>query len=249
MGFAQARVPLQKTSVAPQARDLSSPTRAPRPSSKSAGGFALARDFGSIPVRAPGHDAGSSAGAAGGATVSAGPATAGAIMGQSVQIYPISLPGSSRSAATDVAQANRVWAQCSIGVTMVGGESWNTNVMDILDPKAVLNEYPNPSNPTIEETTMLQHHPGGSALHVYFVPSMSAGSRGESFWPSMTPSHPAVVVSDSAAVDTFAHELGHVLLDDGGHHSDPDNLMASGSIRNVGVDKLTPQQCARARVP
>ena len=164
---------------------------------------------------------------------------------RTIDVYPISLPGSTRDAATDIARANAIWAQCSVSVAIKGGESWRTDVMDLLDPKGVLNEYSNPSSPTIEETTMLAHHPGGSALHAYFVPSMSAGSRGESFWPSMTPSYPAVVISDAAASDSFAHELGHVLLDDGGHDSDPDNLMASGGIRNVGVDQLTPVQCAK----
>jgi hypothetical protein len=164
---------------------------------------------------------------------------------RSIDVYPISLPGSSRDTAADIARASAIWAQCSVSVAMRGGESWQTDVMDLLNPKGVLNEYSNPSSPTIEETTMLAHHPGGSALHAYFVPSMSAGSRGESFWPSMTPSYTAVVISDAAASDSFAHELGHVLLDDGSHDSDPDNLMASGSIRNVGVDKLTAAQCAR----
>jgi hypothetical protein len=177
------------------------------------------------------------------ATVDAGVPATGA--GKAFDVYPISLPGSSRDAATDVARANAIWAQCSVSITMTGGESWSTDVMDLLDPKGVLNEYSTPTSPTIEETTMLAYHPGGSAIHAYFVPSMSAGSRGESFGPSWTPSYTAVVISDSAASDTFAHELGHVLLDDMSHDPDPDNLMASGSIRNVGVDKLTPAQCAR----
>ena len=82
-------------------------------------------------------------------------------------------------------------------------------------------------------------------LHAYYVPAMSARSRGESFWTSGFPTVPnAVVVSDSAAVDTFTHELGHVLLDDGGHHSDTNNLMAPGSHRKVGVDELEQPQCS-----
>jgi hypothetical protein len=171
--------------------------------------------------------------------------TPGTSGGKSVDVYPISLPGSSRDAATDIARANAIWAQCSLSVNMVGGETWQTDVMDLLNPKGVLNEYPNPKSPTVEETTMLAHHPSGSAIPAYFVPSMSAGSRGESFGPSWTPSYTAVVISDSAASDSLAHELGHVLMDDISHHPDPDNLMATGSIRNVGVDKITPAQCAK----
>jgi hypothetical protein len=164
---------------------------------------------------------------------------------RTIDVYPISLPGASRDAAADIARADAIWSQCSVSLAMKGGESWQTDVLDLLEPKRVLNEYSSPSSPTIEETTMLAHHPAGAAIHAYFVPSMSAGSRGEAFTPSTTPSYPAVVISDAAASDTLAHELGHVLLDDVGHDPDPDNLMASGKIRNVGVDKLTPAQCAR----
>lgn len=182
------------------------------------------------------------AGTAGAAAAATGAAAA---TSRAIQVFPISLPGSTRDAATDITRADAIWSQCSLSVTQAGGESWDTDVMDLLDPKGVLNEYSNPNSPTIEETTMLAHHPGGAAIHAYYVPSMSAGSRGESFGPSWTPSYPAVVISDAAASDSLAHELGHVLLDDVSHDSDPDNLMASGSIRNVGVDKLTPAQCAR----
>jgi hypothetical protein len=121
-----------------------------------------------------------------------------------------------------------------------------TDVLDRLPPTGVLNEYSSPASPTAEETEMLSHRPGGaSAIHVYYVPSMSAGSRGEAF-NSFSPGLPsAVVVSDSAASDTLAHELGHVILDDASHHADPDNLMATGAIRHVGVDKLDATQCGK----
>lgn len=183
-----------------------------------------------------------------GPAAGAGPAVpaAGPAIRRTVSVYSVALPGSSRSPDPDVARANAVWNQCGVAVSSAGGESWTTNVLDQLAPAGVLNEFSSPSSPTAEETTMLAHQPGGSAIHVYHVPSMSAGSRGEAFIPSITPALPAaVVVSDSAASDTLAHELGHILLNDGGHHADADNLMASGSIRNVGVDKLDTAQCGR----
>jgi hypothetical protein len=46
------------------------------------------------------------------------------------------------------------------------------------------------------------------------------------------------VISDSAASDSLAHELGDVRTNDISHHPDPDNLMASG-------DNITPAQCAK----
>jgi hypothetical protein len=150
-----------------------------------------------------------------------------------------------RSAATDIKRAADVWAQCNVKVSDAGGKSIRGDVLDIQDPKGVLNEFSNSGPPTEEEKALLKIQPGGAAaVHAYFVPSMSAGSRGESFIPSEDHIS-AVVISDSAVSDSLAHELGHVVLDDGTHNADPDNLMATGSIRNVGVDKLNATQCGK----
>jgi hypothetical protein len=172
---------------------------------------------------------------------------AGTVPRRTISLFPVLLPGATRSPDPDIARADAVWRQCSIAVRAQGGQSWDTDVLDRLSPAGTLNEYSDPSSPTAEETAMLSHRPGGNAvIHIYYVPSMSAGSRGEAFWPAAAPAlAPAVVVSDSAASDTLAHELGHVLLDDGGHSADPDNLIASGSIRNVGVDNLNSAQCSK----
>lgn len=184
----------------------------------------------------------------GGAAATATPTTAGAAApaAKTVDIHSVSLPGSTRDPFADVARASAIWSQCSLKVNMSGG-SWKTDLLDKMPPTKTLNEYPDPSSPTQEEIDLLKHHPGGvGTIHAYYVPAMSAGSRGESFWASVTPNGVrAVVVSDSAASDTFAHELGHVLLNNGGHHGDPDNLMASGDSRRVGVDKLDATQCSK----
>lgn len=181
-----------------------------------------------------------------GAVVALAPAAAPAIK-RTVSIYAVQLPGSTRAVDPDVSKANSVWNQCSVAITSAGGESWASDVLDRQTPNGVLNEYSDPKSPTTEETELLAYQPGGaSVIHAYFVPSMSAGSRGEAFLPSITPSLPAaLVISDSAASDTLAHELGHILLDAAGHSTDPDNLMASGTIRNVGVDKLDATQCGK----
>lgn len=160
-------------------------------------------------------------------------------------VYGVNLPGSTRSIFDDLAKANSVLAQCCAKINVVGGESWVTNLLDIQAPTSTLNEFTTMASPTLEETTMLSHLPGGAAIHAYYVPAMSAGSRGENFRPTVNPAVPrAVVVSDSAAVDTFVHELGHILLNVSAHSGDPDNLMADGTSRNVGVDKLDATQCA-----
>lgn len=200
------------------------------PHADHASGKDVARDAGKDPPATP---------ASGGATSSGS--------SKSLSVYLVSLPGSTRDPFADVTRANAIWAQCSLTINVAGGESWTSKVLDKLAPAGVLNEYSNPSSPTTEETELIAYRPGGnSAIHVYFVPAMSGNSRGESFWPAVAPTLPgAVVVSDSAASDTFAHELGHVVLNDGGHHPDPDNLMATGAIRHVGVDKLDATQCSK----
>lgn len=165
-----------------------------------------------------------------------------------VTVYTVNLPGAGRSIADDLKNGNDVLCQCGIELVDAGGESWVTTLMDRTPPAGVLNEYTVSGTPTGEESELLAHQPGGTgAVHVYYVPSLSSGSRGESFAASQFPlvTNHAVVISDAAAVDTFAHELGHVLLDDGGHHGNADNLMAQGGSRRLGVDELEESQCSR----
>lgn len=164
---------------------------------------------------------------------------------KTMDVYAVSLPGASRAASADIQNANSILCQCGLELNLVGGESWQTNLMDRLPPNNVLNEYSSPGNPTDEEVEMLAHQPGGTALHLYYVPSLSAGSEAESFWTSGFPTvNNGVAVSNGARACAVAHEIGHVLLNDGGHHSNKDNLMASGSI-NTCAGELEQTQCDR----
>ena len=90
----------------------------------------------------------------------------------------------------------------------------------------------------------------------YWVKGFSDGSRGEAFWPATQGGNGSVIVANNKAQDSFAHELGHVLLDDGGHVAgDANNLMASGGganardvSGNAGTDQLTEAQCDKIRM-
>lgn len=164
-----------------------------------------------------------------------------------IDVFGVNLPGSSRSIYDDEAKANTVLAQCCAKINITGGESWDTNLMDTEAPNGVLNH--STTTATSEVQDMTAHRPGGNALHAYYVPSISIGSRGSSFYASryggaFPGTANAIQVANSAAVDSMVHELVHVLLDDGGHHADPDNLMADGGTRNVGVDNMDAAQCA-----
>jgi hypothetical protein len=167
---------------------------------------------------------------------------------RTITVMPISVGSSTRNPYPDIAKAAQVWAQCGVEIKYMIGKCWKSNVLDKMNPKDVLNEYTDASKPTAEEIEMISYQPGGSSvLHVYYVPSQSAGNRGESFLKGYTPTLPeACVVSDrDGAADTLAHEIGHILLGMPGvpHVADTNNVMAGGD-RKIGVDKVTAAQCA-----
>lgn len=162
-----------------------------------------------------------------------------------IDVYAVSLPGSSRNATTDVDFANTVLCQCGVNINLVGGESWQTDLLDRTAPVGVLNDSNTAA--TTELTEMTSYRPGGDVIHIYYVPSNSFGDRGGSYgYAGITPTLPlSVSVTNLAAQDTMAHELGHALAADSSHHANADNLLASGAIRNVGVDELEQNQCSR----
>jgi hypothetical protein len=89
---------------------------------------------------------------------------------------------------------------------------------------------------------MLAHKPQGTGvIYAYYVPSFSGPKLAEAFWPSQHGER-AIAVSNGALPVVMPHELAHVLLDDGGHHSNPDNLLAAGSV-NTGAGELEQSQC------
>ena len=144
--------------------------------------------------------------------------------------------------------ASRIVGSASASVGPVSpispGRGASTEVANVRDRSGV-------TWPTGEEMAMLGHQPGGtSAIHAYYVPRLSRGSLGETFGPEWNPATPdAVVVADGANSETFAHEIGHVLLAKrlAVHHGDADNLMASGRVRNVVIDELECAQCENPR--
>jgi hypothetical protein len=162
---------------------------------------------------------------------------------KTLDVYAINLPGAMRTPSGDIANANASLCQCGLSLNLVGGQSWQTNLLDKQSPNKVLNEYSSPGNPTDEEKEMLAYQPGGDALHLYYVPSLSSGNEAEAFWTSSFPTvNNGVAISDSARPCAVAHEIGHVLLNDGGHHPNKDNLMAAGSV-NTCAGELEQMQC------
>src|SRR5215471_6864254 len=81
--------------------------------------------------------------------------TTAATARRTIDLFAVSLPGSSRDVDADVVRADAIYRQCGVAVRLVGGQSLKTDLLDRLDPKGVLNEYASPTSPTIEETEML----------------------------------------------------------------------------------------------
>lgn len=127
-----------------------------------------------------GHDSGGGTGSDGGLRSTSG------TFRRTVQVYAISLPGSTRSADANVTMADSIWRQCGISVQLTGGESWQADVLDQQPPVGALNDYTDPKKPTPEERAMLAHGPGAGAVGLYYVPAMSSGSRGEACSPCDT---------------------------------------------------------------
>jgi hypothetical protein len=149
----------------------------------------------------------------------------------------------------DFKRANEVYEQCCIKIEKRGTATWFDQLTEErIGTDRILDVWTRVGKPTAEELAMTQGQGNNGILYAYYVKGMSQPPRGEacadSAWP--TPPSPAVMVANNKAIDTFAHETGHVLLNSGAHSSDADNLMASGGIRNF-KDLLTEAQCDKMR--
>jgi len=170
-----------------------------------------------------------------------------AVAKKKVTINVTNLNGAGGSIGSALTYANtRVYNQAQIEV-----EKGKEATLDEAKSKAILgddlivDEYSNPATPTAEERELLKVNQGAGAGTVYFVKGLSQGSLGESFWASSGSGLIGFVVGSTRSDNTFSHELGHVLLDDGGH-SVPD---ATHLMHATAADptKLTPEQITKIR--
>ncbi len=111
----------------------------------------------------------------------------------------------------------------------------------ILGDDLILEEFSDPKAPTEEEKKLFKVNQATDEITAYFVKGLSAGSTGEQFRPAHGHSFVGLVVSNDGNDPTFAHELGHILLDDGGHDVPDDTYLMFGS-KTAGKHKLTEDQ-------
>lgn len=162
-----------------------------------------------------------------------------------VKVNVTYLSGGSTSLASHLTKANSVFGQAKVKV-----ESGKVVTLDgakskaILGDDLILDEYSDPASATVEEKKLLKVNRTADAPTMYYVGGMSAGSLGEAFWPAT--GNPSGFVYASSNSRTWPHELGHVLLNDGGHPGDADNFMAQTSVAS-GKEKMTADQITTIR--
>lgn len=160
------------------------------------------------------------------------------------------LHGVSNTVAADVRRSNDIYGpQASVSITNTSPTRLSeTESDDILGDDGKLDTFTG-STLTAEETSLVAHNRTAGRITAYYVPRfVSSTLRGEAIRPSrFGVADPSVVVgAETRVLDTLAHELGHVLTNDGSHPSDAANLMASGAIRDF-TDNLTDDQISAIR--
>jgi hypothetical protein len=156
--------------------------------------------------------------------------------------------GSTNSIDTAITFANtKVFNQAN--VELVKGKEVTLDEADskkIVGDDLILDEFVDPTKPTAEEQALLKVNQAAGAISAYYVKDFSSGTTtGESFIPSNGVGV-GVAVGNKGIDQTFAHELGHVLLDEGGHVV-PDNTYLMDPTVGAAKTKLTPAQITKIR--
>jgi hypothetical protein len=166
---------------------------------------------------------------------------------KTVTVNVTKMHGSGGSPSTDITYANtKVYSQANVEVKS-GGETVidEANSKKVLGDDLILDEFTSAVSPTDEEKALLKLNQTSGAVTAYYVKGLSHGSIGENFRPGHGTGLIGVV-STGAHSRTLAHELGHLLLDEGSHPGDPDNFMAQTSTAS-GKELMTATQITKVR--
>lgn len=165
---------------------------------------------------------------------------------KTVTINITNMFGSSGNASSAITYANtQVYNQANI--KLVKGKEENVDQPKseaILGTDLILAEFSSSANPTTEEKALLKLNQSAGAITLYYVKALDQGSLGENFRPGQGNGLLGVVVGNSGIDNTVSHELGHVLLDDGGHNPDSTFLMHATA---TSPTKLSPTEITKMR--
>ena len=164
---------------------------------------------------------------------------------KTVTINMAVLDGANNNSSADISKSNKIFNDATCGLQVAAGSPMTLTPAQtgaILGSDKKLAE---PSGATVspEENKLVSYNRSSGRITAYYVPGFVPQKRGTSLQAPRHGVPDSLLMGPLQAIDTFTHELGHILSRDPTHNSDPDNLMASGSIRNVGVDKVTSTQC------
>ncbi len=154
---------------------------------------------------------------------------------KTVSLHIVHLEKGPASHDADLTQGQETYKQANVKLNVVKSLPFDdAKTKSLIGDDYVLDEFTSVGTPTAEEAKLTSEAAGRTdgAISMYYVKGMSRGSTGESFWPKDWPTvKPSVVITSKDSKETFSHELGHVLLNDGGHHPDRDNLMFTTNFK------------------
>ncbi|HEY9755044.1 MAG TPA: DUF4157 domain-containing protein [Oculatellaceae cyanobacterium] len=194
-------------------------------------------------------------------------ATPGCSTFKTVSVDLVTLDESARgeSSVQDLDRANSIFNQCCVRFTLSGGGSESPDrTRALLGGDTVLHMNPRLGSPTTEEITMFN---GATAdfnlsgrIRAFYVNSLTPSSTpfGDTDAYSIPPSvatgfraalRNMVVITDKGSVRALAHEIGHILLDQGNsaHYGVDGNFLGSEYLMAPAGptpgERITPNQC------
>jgi hypothetical protein len=159
----------------------------------------------------------------------------------------------------DFDYANKIWMQAGMSVIREGGGAITMNGMNGAPNRA----WP-ANDATLDALNALQRSPNASTVNMYYLKDGSTGAPAQ--FGGNVPRNDGINMADAAVNNTFAHELGHMILNGGAQHYEiagntshsgdrtnlmwPDGTQAAQSFAQVGMlgkhDIVTSSQALRA---
>jgi len=133
----------------------------------------------------------------------------------------------------DFDYANKIYAQAGLSIIREGGGAITMNGAGGAPNKA----WP-ADDPTLDVLNTLQRSANARTINAYYIKSHTSGSNGITGAPDPfggnAPRNDGVNQADQAVNNTFAHEAGHMLFNDGAQHKEiPGDTPHSGDRTNL----------------
>jgi len=168
---------------------------------------------------------------------------------KTITVDTVKLDGSTHNPATQIAIANAIYSQCNVRILHgVDATATPAQTTGWLGGNTDLRSLNNCHQTSVEEQSLFSAAPAAfnfnNRFQAFFVASVSGvNASGYSCPPATTPTalfRNKIIVNNSGSTDTFAHELGHHLINPGPH--------TAGTVMGVRPRpslRLTDRQCNR----